>query len=96
MEPLPQRTETAFGEGIRAATKNQTAPTEQTSSHGHEDEKGKKNHLKVTDTATSEIVAYAVWIFLPNGYGPGNELNANLMPLSEGGRIALSGVVCAS
>lgn len=27
-----------------------------------------KHHLKVTDDATGEIAAYAVWVYLPEGY----------------------------
>ena len=27
-----------------------------------------RHHLKVTDDATGEIAAYAIWIYLPEGY----------------------------
>ena len=89
-------TERSFHEGIKAATNNEMAPKEQTSSHYHEDEKEKKYYLKVTDTATSEIAAYAVWIFLPNGYKPENDPNAYFSPLPGGGNNALWRVVCDS
>ena len=85
-----------FREGIKAATNKKKAPKEQTSPDHHEDEKGMKCYLKVTDTATSEIAAYAVWIFLPNGYKPENDSTANFSPLPEGGNNALWRVVCDS
>ena len=96
IELLQQRTETDFREGIRAATKNEMVLEEQTSSEYPEDEKGMKYYLKVTDTATSEIAAYAVWISLPNGYKPENDYNANFSPLPEGGNNALWRVACDS
>ena len=89
-------TEKSFREGIKAATNDGMAPKEQTSPDYHEDEKGKKYYLKVTNTATSEIAAYAVWIFLPNGYKPENDPNANFSPLPEGGNNALWRVACDS
>ena len=96
IELVQQITETSFREGIKAAINNEMAPKEQTSSHCHEDEKGKKYYLKVTDTATSEIAAYAVWIFLPNGYKPENDPNANFSPLPEGCNNTLWRVACDS
>ena len=96
MELRQQETETSFREGIKAATNNEMTAKEQTSSHDHEDEKERKYYLKVTDTATSEIAAYAVWIFLPNGYKPENDPNANFSPLPEGGNNALWRVACDS
>ena len=96
MDIRQEETETSFREGIKAAINNEMAAKEQTSSHYHEDEKERKYYLKVTDTATSEIAAYAVWIFLPNGYKPENDHNANFSPLPGGGNDALWRVTCDS
>ena len=95
-ELLEEMTEMSFREGIKAATNNEMASKEQTSSNYHEDEKEKKYYLKVTDTATSEIAAYAIWIFLPNGYKPENDPNANFSLLPGGGNDALWRVTCDS
>ena len=96
IELRQQASETSFREGIKAATNNGIAHKEQTSPNYSEDEKAKKYYLKVTNAATSEIAAYAVWIFLPNGYKPENDPNANFSPLPEGCNNALWRVACDS
>ena len=82
-ELLQQRAETGFRDGIMAAAAIETIPLTQNSSHHRDDEKGERYYLKVTDTATSDIAAYAVWIFLPNGYRPENDPDATFSPLTR-------------
>ena len=99
VELLQQRYETGFCDGIIAATaaKKETTMQQQESSHHRDDEKEEKEIkycLKVIDTATNDIAAYAVWVFLPNGYRIENDPGAHYSPLPEGSNDALCRQAC--
>ena len=59
-----------FRDGIKL--QDQPTPTQET------------HYLKVTDTATGELAAYAIWIFLPQGYKIEEDPYADTSHIPEG------------
>ena len=73
--------EQSFFEGI-------TAQENHTFSH-------ERHYIKITDTAANEIISYAIWEELSDGYKPEEDFQAVFHPLPEGANEEMARDFCA-